>query len=242
MKTRNTNSAAPETVKKEQNTGKLYHLWTVVGIIICILLLPILVVNVTLIIRSYTNKDAVPSIGGIFPLIVLTDSMYPGIQSGDLIICRQVEPETLQVGDVISFFDPSGNGTSIVTHRIMEITEEDGELAFFTKGDANNVQDRLAVKADKVSGVYMTRIPKAGNVAMFLQTTAGLIICVVLPMVLLIGFDLIRTRRFEKTHKQDNDALMKELEELRALQAKRAAESAAAAEATPEEGNPSEPS
>ncbi len=240
MKTQNTPSEVATAAKKEQSASKSGRLLTVIGVIICALLLPILTVNVTLIIRSYINKDEVPSIGGVFPLIVLTDSMYPYIHSGDLIICRQVDPATLQVGDVVSFFDPSGNGTSIVTHRILEITEEDGELAFITQGDANNSKDRLPVKAEKISGVYMTRVPKAGNVAMFLQTTAGLIVCVVLPMVLLIGFDLLRTRKFEKSNKQDNDALMKELEELRALQAQRAAaaavEAPAPTEAAPKDG------
>lgn len=204
-------------VKAAQNE-KSNPVLTVIGIILCVILIPILVINVTLIIRSYTDRDAVPSIGGIFPMIVLTDSMYPVIQSGDLIICRQTDPETIAVGDVITFFDPAGNGTSIVTHRVIEITEEDGTLAFRTRGDANNADDRLAVKAEKVVGTYWKRIPSAGRVAMFMQTTAGLIVCVVLPLLLLIGVDLLRSRRFEKAHKQDTEALMKELEELRARQ------------------------
>lgn len=207
-------TAAAESVKKSGSNPVL----TTIGVILCILLLPILVINITLIIRSYTNKDEVPSIGGIFPMIVLTDSMYPEIQSGDLIICRQTDADAIRIGDVITFFDPAGNGTSIVTHRVIEITEEDGELAFRTRGDANNADDRLAVKASKVVGTYWKRIPTAGRVAMFMQTTAGLVVCVVLPLILLIGYDMLRTRKFEKAHKQDTEALLKELEELRAKQ------------------------
>ncbi len=204
--------------EKQEKTGAGQKTLTVIGVILCVILLPILVINVTLIIRSYTDRDAVPSIGGIFPMIVLTDSMYPVIQSGDLIICRQTDTDTLAVGDVITFFDPAGNGTSIVTHRVIEVTQQDGQRAFRTRGDANNADDRLAVNADKVVGTYWKRIPKAGNVAMFMQTTAGLIVCVVLPLLLLVGIDLMRTRRFEKARKQDTDALMKELEALRAQQ------------------------
>ena len=111
------------------------------------------------------------------------------------------------------------------TFEAAEITEEDGQIAFKTKGDANNTGDRLAVKADKVVGIYWKRIPKAGNVAMFMQTTAGLMLCVFLPLVLLIVYDMIRRRRFEKTHKHDTDALMKELEALRAQQAAKEAAS-----------------
>ena len=207
-----------QTAAKTEQSKRSNPVLTVIGVILSVILIPILVINITLIIKSYTNKDAVPSVGGIFPMIVLTDSMYPQIQSGDLIICRQTDPETISVGDVITFFDPAGNGTSIVTHRVIEITEEDGQLAFRTRGDANNADDRLAVRADKVVGTYWQRIPGAGRVAMFMQTTAGLILCVVLPLVLLVGFDLLRSRRVEKSRRQDNEALMKELEALRAQQ------------------------
>ena len=68
-------------------------LLTILGTVLCVILLPILIINLTLIVKSYTNTEEVPSIGGHFPMIVLTDSMYPVIHSGDLIICRTQEPE-----------------------------------------------------------------------------------------------------------------------------------------------------
>ncbi len=192
---------------------------TVVGSVLCIILLPVLLINVTLIAKSYINADEVPSVGGIFPMIVLTDSMYPEIASGDLIICKTAEAEDIVVGDVISFYDPMGNGVSVVTHRVLEITEDDGQLAFRTKGDNNNAEDQALVPADSLIGVYNTRVPGLGHVAMFMQTTTGLIVCVVLPILLLVGFDMLRRKKFEKEQKQDTDALLAELEALRAMKA-----------------------
>lgn len=151
------------------------------------------------------------------PLIVLTDSMYPGIQSGDLIICHTEKAENVKVGDVISFFDPMGNGTSVVTHRVVEITKDnDGKLAWVTKGDANNTNDLAIVPADNLVGVYQSRIAGMGNVAMFMQTTQGLIICVVCPIVLLVAYDIIRRRIYDKKKKDDKDELLAELEALKA--------------------------
>ena len=203
---------------KEKNSS-LYNVMTVVGVVLCIILIPILIINCTLIVKSYTSEE-VPSVGGFLPQIVLTDSMYPVIQSGDLIICHTLEPEEVQTGDVISFFDPAGNGMTIVTHRVMEVTEYKGETAWRTKGDNNNTEDLLLVTPDKLVAVYEgTRIPGAGNVALFMQTTPGLIVCVILPMLLLIGYDMIRRRMYEKANKNDTDALLAELEELRRLKA-----------------------
>ena len=206
---------------KEKNSA-IHKTLTVIGTILCIILIPILLINVTLIAKSYINREEVPDVGGMLPLIVLTDSMYPVIESGDLIICHTEEPENIQTGDVIAFFDPAGNGTTIVTHRVLEVTDQDGQLAWRTKGDNNNTEDRLLVPADKLVAVYEgTRIPGAGNVALFMQTTPGLIICVVCPILLLVGYDMIRRRLYEKSSKKDTDALMAELEELRRLKAEK---------------------
>lgn len=204
---------------------------TIVGIVLCVILVPILIINVTLIIKSYVNADEVPSIGGKVPLIVLTDSMYPEIDGGDLIICDTVDAKDVKVKDVISFFDPAGNGTSVVTHRVVEILEEDGKLYFRTRGDNNNTVDKKLVPEENLVGMYQWRIPGAGSVAMFMQSTAGLIVCVVLPIILLVGYDLIRRRLYEKNKQSDTDALLAELEVLRAEKAAKATDAPAEAPA-----------
>ena len=61
---------------------------------------------------------------------------------------------------------------------------------------------------------------------MFMQTTTGLIICVVLPIILLVAYDVIRRRIYEKNKKADTDALLAELEALRAEKAKAVAAAA----------------
>ena len=203
---------------QEKEKSSLGHkILTGIGIILCVILIPILVINCTLIIKSYTNKDQVPSISGIFPMIILTDSMYPEFESGDLIICNTAEPEEIKVGDVICFYDPEGNGTATVTHRVQEVvTDDEGNLAWITKGDANNTEDLPTVPAKNLIGVYNTRLKGLGNVAMFMQTTQGLIICVICPIILLVAYDVIRRRAYEKSKKKDTDALLAELEALRA--------------------------
>ena len=192
----------------------------IIGIILCVILIPILIINCTLIVKSWINQDEVPSIGGIMPLIVLTDSMYPDIKSGDIIITKQADAEDIKIGDDISFFDPAGNGSSIVTHRVIEIIEDGGQISFRTKGINNNTEDRVTVPADKLVGKYTgVRIALAGNVALFMQTVPGLIVCVVVPIVLLVGYDMLRRRKYEKNRDTDVDALMAELEALKAAAA-----------------------
>ena len=202
---------------KQANTSIAHKVLTVVGIVLCVILVPVLLINVTLIVKGFSNSDEVPAIGGTFPMIVLTDSMSPEIQSGDLIICHTVDAASVQAGDIISFYDPEGNGQSVVTHRVVEVfTAADGTPQWTTKGDANNANDQAIVPASKLVGAYQARIPGLGNVAMFMQTTQGLIVCVVLPIILLIVYDVLRRRSYEKQRQNDTAALMGELEQLRA--------------------------
>lgn len=208
-------SKVTEEKGKEEQNGLRHRVFTVIGVLLCIILIPILLLNITLILKSYMNKEEVPSVGGYLPMIVLTDSMYPEIKSGDLIICHTMKADEVKEGDIISFFDPEGNGTSVVTHRVISIHEENGVLSFRTKGDANNSEDRTPVPAESLVGVYRSRIPGAGNVAMFMQTTPGLMVCVLLPLILLICYDIVRRRIYEKNRKEDTQALLAELEELK---------------------------
>lgn len=210
--------------EKEKQQKKRFGAGEIVGIVLCVLLIPVLLVNVTMIVKGLVNPGKVPSFGGYSPLIVLTDSMWPDIKSGDLIIVEATDPKDVKVGDVIAFFDPESTGSSVLTHRVVEILREGGTLSFRTKGDANNSADGTPAPAENLVGVYQSKIDGAGKVAMFLQSTPGLIVCIGVPLVLLVGFELLRRRKYEKSKNEDTQALLKELDELRAKQAQSDAE------------------
>ncbi|MBE6124116.1 MAG: signal peptidase I [Erysipelotrichaceae bacterium] len=199
-----------ETANKKKN------IWGIIGVILtCLILVPILVVNLTLIVKSYTNKDEVPSIGKTVPMVVLTDSMYPKIDSGDLIFVKKTKANKIEVGDIISFYDPAGNGSSTLTHRVKEIETRDGKLYFTTKGDANNVEDAHKVSEDALIGIYKSKINELGHVALFLSSTEGLIICIIVPLAIFLGFDLVRKSKIEKKNKEEKENLLLEIERLK---------------------------
>lgn len=259
--------------KSEQSSGN--KVLTVVGIMLCVILVPILAVNVTMIVKSLVNKDRVPTVGGYAPLIVLTDSMNPPtseefksifpidmtykgeekegirtvtgditidrtgkerflevtvggetskirkIRSGDLIVIKSADPGSVKVGDVISFFDPASNSGAVVTHRVvaLEYDATTGELVSFrTRGDSNNSTDKESVPKKNLVGVWTgVVIGGAGKVAMFLQSTPGLIICIAVPVIILVGYEVFARRKDDKNNKEETDKLLRELEELRKM-------------------------
>lgn len=215
--------------KEKTEKGPVAKILSILCTICCVFLACILIINCTLIVKSYTNKDAVPDFAGYRPFIVMTGSMEPNIMSGDLIITKGIEPSDVKAGDVISFVDPAGNGVTVVTHRVIEVLNENGALSFRTRGDANNTDDQDAVPESSVLGIYIAKLSGMGSAVMFMQTTTGLIICVIVPLILLVGYDILRRGKQEKKQKKEEDALRAELE---ALKAEKAAAEAKAAEET----------
>lgn len=179
----------------------------ILNIIALVILIPILIISMILIVKSYTDKDNVPSIVGYSPLIVLSGSMETEIYTGDLIVVKKVDISSLEKGDVIAFYTDDTKKT-IVTHRIMDILNEEGSVKFITKGDNNNTRDAGEVDANLVVGEYQNiRIKGLGNVAMFLQTPTGICIMISIPVFLLIIAQYLQSRRDRK-----------ELEELKKAQ------------------------
>lgn len=196
---------------KEKN-GLLQKIVGAVGIALCVVFVPLLLINVTLIVKSYTSPDKVPDFLGYKPFIVLSGSMEPSIMTGDMVFVKETDPDSLKVGDVIAY----KSGSAVVTHRIVEVKSENGETRYVTQGDANNSADQSLVKPADVEGIYQRRVAGAGNLAMFMQTTTGMILFVVCPLVLFVLWDVIRRQLESRKEVSRTKELEMELERLRA--------------------------
>ena len=196
----------------KQKNGLLQKIVGAVGIALCVVFVPLLLINVTLIVKSYTSPDKVPDFLGYKPFIVLSGSMEPSIMTGDMVFVKETDPDSLKVGDVIAY----KSGSAVVTHRIVEVKSENGETRYVTQGDANNAADQSLVKPADVEGIYQRRVAGAGNLAMFMQTTTGMILFVVCPLVLFVLWDVIRRQLESRKEVSRTKELEMELERLRA--------------------------
>lgn len=184
-----------EKLDERMGQGTAGKALTYVGYVICAFLALVFIINVTLIVKSYTNPTQVPDFMGYKPFIVLSGSMEPAIMAGDLIVTKKIDPTDVEVGQVISF---RVENDIVVSHRVTEIQTEGG-LAFLTKGDANVGMDATRVSPDTIEGLYIWRGAGLGRFALFLQTPIGMLVFVVTPLCLFIIYDIInRTRRGSK--------------------------------------------
>lgn len=199
--------------------SKKSRIGAAVNIILCVILIPVILMNVAVIVSSYIYPDEIPGIFGIKPVAVLSGSMEDTFLTGDLIFVKKAAGSSLKEGDVICYLMDG----QAVTHRIVSVEQgQDGQVSYITKGDANNTEDRGAVRPEQVQGVWTGgRIGGMGNFVIFLSSTTGMIVFIVCPVFLLVVWDVVRRWRADKKEKSHTAELEAELNELKARSAQR---------------------
>lgn len=128
---------------------------------------------------------AVPQvIGAEGSYVVVSASMSPTIAAGDAVLVNDVAPRAVSTGDVITF--RTDDGSAVVTHRVVGVTERNGTRRFRTQGDANAQPDPGFVTPEELVGRVMLVVPYLGQAIAFVQSDAGLILLVGVPVLLLI--------------------------------------------------------
>lgn len=136
------------------------------------------------------------SIFGYRYYTVLTGSMSPTYDVGDIIFVQLKNPEDINEGDIITF-NPSRNGDAYLTHRVVEKFENyqgTGVTCFRTKGDANDSEDSFLIEGERVIGTVNFGIPKIGYVIRFIQLRWYYVVPIVL---MIVGFLYLLKRYFQ---------------------------------------------
>lgn len=145
------------------------------------------------------DYNKVPVLGKYKLMHVLTGSMSPAIEAGDIILTKAVDFKDLKEGDIITF---RVGYRTLITHRIVRVNNNG---SFVTKGDANNTED-IDLKIDKTNiiGKYFFKIPKGGYILRFIQSPAGLIIFILIPAAILIWGEI---RSYNKEFKKQEEEM-----------------------------------
>ena len=131
------------------------------------------------------DNQNVSNLFGYTPLVVKSDSMAPTFETGDLIVIKKCDPQTLKEGDIICFHTIINNEYALNTHRIKSIEAVGDARSYTTIGDNNNgIADQHVISDGDIVGKYVTSIPKIGKVMDFLSGSTGFLIVIVLPMLL----------------------------------------------------------
>ena len=126
----------------------------------------------------------VPKLLGYTQYAVISGSMEPNIPVGSIVYDKEVEPEELEIGDVITY---RLSGDTLVTHRIVAI--DDATQTVQTKGDANEAEDGTPVPYSEIVGLKAFHVPLLGYISIYGKTPLGIaVVCGVLVLLILLNF------------------------------------------------------
>ncbi|MFW6110815.1 MAG: signal peptidase I [Thermoproteota archaeon] len=119
-----------------------------------------------------------PLMGAEKSYMVLSGSMNPTLRLGDLVIVKESDPTSIDLGDLISI----KKGKMVFTHRVVGKRKEDGIYHFKTKGDANEEPDTGWIVSSQIIGKVVIIIPLG-----YLHSPLGYTLSFLIPCFMLVG-------------------------------------------------------
>ena len=130
---------------------------------------------------------------------VRSGSMHPTYSVGSMLVVETVDPSDIRVGMPLSFVTP--DGSTLETHRVIDVLRDERGLAFRTKGDANRVPDPEPVPASAVRGTVKWSVPHVGELMLWLAWPRGFLVLVVAPLLVLLASEVVDRRARPKAPK-----------------------------------------
>ena len=133
---------------------------------------------------------------------VISGSMEPTYSIGDLLYVKDVDPDSVKVGDPITFV--LNEDLVVATHRVVAVDYENRE--FTTKGDANENEDAAPVHFNNLVGIPVFSIPLLGYVSGYIQSPPGMYVAITFGVVLLAMVflpDMLKKKPEQKTNEEE---------------------------------------
>ena len=180
------------TSKKKTPTNKMNKGPSVIGASLNLMFYLILTSAILFVMFSgvYSPDGRPRDLAGYSVMRVATGSMVPELPINTLIVTRKVEPEVLEVNDIVTFLRED-TATPTVTHRVHEIYENDhGIHGFRLMGDANDVPDPYVDEPEDLVGRVVMSSYSIGRFLMFIHV--HFLTIIKYALIVLIGLFLVK--------------------------------------------------
>ena len=177
----------------------------IIGNIIYYILLALVILILAVVILQRVSKNNA-SIGGIRIFNIVTESMFPEYQIGDVLITIKLEPSKIKVGDDLVYLGTEqGFAGRVVTHRVVDIEESDGKYRFHTKGLANEVEDPV-VQENQIYGIVIYKTYILSFITKIINNIYGFYFLIFIPLTILIIVKFVKIRNEkEKDDSKENE-------------------------------------
>lgn len=177
------------------------------NILYSLLIILVILILIAVILQRVSNNTL--SLGGFRIFNIVTGSMAPKYQVGDVLIAKEVEFSKIQIGDDIVYLGQNGDfAGKIVTHQVIDIEEENGNYKFHTKGLANDEEDPI-VDQEQVIGKIIYKVHSLSFISKMISNMYVFYFAIFIPIAILIFIEIRRTaidiKETKKEEKKEKD-------------------------------------
>ena len=179
-------------------------IYKICKIIVKVLLFIVLIgFMLSVFLQRFSNNRA--SIFNYRMFTVISGSMEPRYKIGDVLFAKEVKPESLKVGDTISYLGKQGSfRDKVVTHEVTRIEKVDGKYYFHTKGLTNLVEDPV-VSEDQLYGKVIYKSVIISLVYKIVSTNIGFYLFIIVPILYIVASELITTMLDKEAKKRKDE-------------------------------------
>lgn len=194
--------------KLEKGLKVLDIVFTIIKII-CVIVLVLLIIVLAM--QRFSNNSK--AIGGFRVFNVATESMIPVYKVGDVIVVKEVDVNTLKVGDDVTYLGKvSDFAGRVVTHRIINIEETAGGKIFHTQGVNNDIEDPT-ITGDQIYGKVVYKCVLISLLTKLMNNLTAFYIVIFIPLGILIFLQIKESAAEKKEKAKDSDEEDEEYED-----------------------------
>lgn len=126
--------------------------------------------------------------------VIITSSMEPYLEIGDVILVKEVNLNKIKKNDIITYkgMESDFKGKTI-THKVKDIIEEDGKKIFYTQGTTNQMVDP-AVYENQILGKVIYKFKIISFISKLVRSKMGYIIVVFIPLIFIFVKEMIKIK------------------------------------------------
>lgn len=173
------------------------------------LLFAIIVLYVVFVIVQRVSGNQ--SILGYRVFTIATGSMEPVYKVNDIIVVKEVDNNSLNIGEDIAYMGNSGDFKDrLVTHRIInKETDETGSVLYETKGLANSISDPK-INTNQIYGKVIGKLVGINFLNHIIKSQAGFFFLIFVPLVLVVFLEIADTIVEAKLERNELEEIKKE--------------------------------
>lgn len=166
----------------------------------------LLIVAIILVQRISNNTK---TILGYRIFTVVTESMVPKYNVGDVLLVKEKDKNLIQIGEDVAYQGEKGDfANKIVTHQVINIeSSENGELIYHTKGIANEQEDPT-ITANQIYGIVLQKLQLMSWINGIINNMYGMYFLIVIPLAVIFFTEMRGIKKdfdSKKNGEEDDD-------------------------------------